>query len=238
MNGQLELGGVVVDVVLKDIKNVHLSVHPPNGRVRISAPERMSLDTLHLFAVGKLDWIQKQQARLREQERETLREYVDRESHFVWGRRRLLSVVEQERAPSVTIDHGRMVLSIRPGTTPAGREAAVAKWYRNQVKAAAPPLVAEWTPILGVTVAGLFVQKMRTKWGSCNPIAHTIRLNTELAKKPNDCLEYILLHEMVHLLEPTHNSRFSTLMDNFMPLWRDARERLNRLPVRHDDWNY
>ncbi len=238
MATRLRLGDIAVDVVLKDIKNVHLSVHPPTGRVRISAPLRMNLDTIRVFAISKLDWIRQQQRKLRGQERETPREYLDRESHYVWGKRYLLSVVQRDLAPSLALKHSRMILTVRAGTDAAAKEAIVAQWYREQIRAAASDLIAKWESLLGVSVSRVFVQQMKTKWGSCNPRPRTIRINTELAKKPTECLEYIVVHEMLHLLEPTHNAHFVALMDQFMPKWQFFRQRLNRLPVRHADWDY
>ena len=238
MVSQIKLGDIAVDVVLKDIKNVHLSVYPPTGRVRISAPKRMSLDTIRIFAISKLDWIKKQQTKLREQERETPREYVDRESHYVWGKRYLLTVSEVDEPPSIELKHSRMHLRVRPRTDEDKREALVEDWYRKQLKEAVPPLLAHWQPLLDVKMERFFVQRMKTRWGSCNPKAKTIRLNTELAKKPAECLEYIVVHELVHLLEPTHNTRFVALMDRFMPKWQFYREVLNRLPVRRENWSY
>lgn len=235
---QVELGDIAVDVVLKNIKNVHLSVYPPTGRVRISAPLRMSLDTIRVFAISKLDWIKRQQRKLREQERETPREYLDRESHYVWGKRYLLTVCESPQAPSVELRHSRMLLRVRPGADEQKREAIVEEWYRQQLKQAAPPLIAKWERLTGAKVERFFVQRMKTKWGSCNHRAHTIRLNTELAKKPRECVEYIVVHELVHLLEPTHNARFLALMDRFMPKWQFYRDVLNRLPVRRENWDY
>src|SRR5690242_20608229 len=158
MATQLELGGISVDVLLKDIKNVHLSVHPPTGRVRISAPSRMSLDLIRVFAISKLNWIKEQQKKLRAQERETPREYLDRESHFVWGRRYLLSVTERDRAPAVELKHNRMILTARAGMDEVAKELIVAQWYRDQVKAVAADLVAKWEPILAVKVNRAFVQ--------------------------------------------------------------------------------
>ena len=235
---QIKLGDLAVDVVLKDIKNVHLSVYPPSGHVRISAPKRMSLETIRVFAISKLDWIKQQQAKLRQQERETPREYVDRESHYLWGKRYLLKVEEREEPPSIELAHRHMLLRVRPGTDEHKRQALVEAWYREQLKAAVPPLLERWQPALGVEVTRFFVQRMKTKWGSCNPEARTIRLNTELAKKPAECLEYIVVHELVHLLEPTHNARFVALMDRFMPKWEFHRQVLNRLPVRRETWSY
>jgi hypothetical protein len=238
MVSQIKVGDIAVDVVLKDIKNVHLSVHPPTGRVRISAPTRMSIDTIRVFAISKLDWIKKQQARLREQERETPREYVDRESHYVWGKRYLLAVSESDEPPSIELKHSRMLLRVRPGTDVNKRQALVEEWYRQRLKEAVPALLARLQPLLGVSVERFFVRRMKTRWGTCNHKARTIRLNTELAKKPAECLEYVVVHELVHLLEPTHNARFVALMDRFMPNGQFYREVLNRLPVRREKWRY
>jgi predicted metal-dependent hydrolase len=238
MRERIELGDVTVDVTLKDIKNLHLSVHPPAGQVRISAPQRMSLDTIRVFAISKLDWIKQQQAKLRAQERESPREYLDRESHYLWGKRYLLTVVEANASPVIERKHRRMILRVRPGTDPEKREVFFEAWYREQIKEAVPSLLERWEPLLGVKAERWFVQRMKTKWGSCNHKARTIRLNTELAKKPPMCLEYIVVHELVHLLEPTHNARFLALMDRFMPNWQHHREELNRLPLRRETWSY
>jgi hypothetical protein len=238
MVSQVKLGDIEVDVVLKDIKNVHLSVYPPTGRVRISAPTRMNIDTIRVFAISKLAWIKQQQTKLREQERETPRDYVDRESHYVWGKRYLLRVSAHDESPSIEVKHSRMLLRVRPRTDEDKRRALVEEWYREQLKEAVPQLLARWQPLLGVRVERFFVQRMKTKWGSCNHKARTIRLNTELAKKPAECLEYIVLHELVHLLEPTHGARFVALMDRFMPNWQFHRHVLNRLPVRREKWSY
>ena len=238
MVSHIKLGDIGVDVVLKDIKNVHLSVYPPTGRVRISAPQRMSIDTIRVFAISKLDWIKQQQTKLREQERETPRDYVDRESHYLWGKRYLLTVRESDGSPSIELKHSRMLLQVRPQTDEDKRQALVEDWYRAQLKQAVPPLLTRWQPRLDVKVERFFVQRMKTMWGSCNHTARTIRLNTELAKKPAECLEYIVVHELVHLLEPTHNARFVALMDRGMPTWQFHRQVLNRLPVRQEKWSY
>jgi hypothetical protein len=238
MPDTIELGAITVDVVKKDIKNIHLSVYPPNGKVRISAPLRMSLDTIRVFAISKLGWIKQQQKKLREQERETPREYLDRESHYIWGKRYLLKVLEIDAAPTVELKHGTMLLRVRPGASDEKKQAVLEAWSREQLKAAVLPLIAKWEPLMGVQVERFFVQRMKTKWGSCSPVTSGIRLNTELAKKPRECLEYIVVHEMVHLLESTHNNRFVALMDQFMPEWQFYREVLNRLPVRHERWRY
>jgi predicted metal-dependent hydrolase len=238
MHTRIQLRDIRVDVVRKQIKNVHLSVHPPTGRVRIAAPERMSLDTVRVFAIAKLPWIKKQQQKLREQERETPRVYIGRESHYVWGKRYLLKVVEADQPALVELSHGQMMLRVRRSTSKAKRQAIVEEWHRELLRKAVPPLIEKWERSMGLTVRRFFVQRMKTKWGSCNHRAGSIRLNTDLARKPKECLEYIVVHEMIHLLEPTHNARFIALMDQFMPKWRSQREVLNRLPVRHENWAY
>jgi predicted metal-dependent hydrolase len=234
----VHFGDFSVDVVRKEIKNVHLSVHPPTGKVRIAAPARMSLDTIRVFAISKLDWIRKQQKKLQDQERETPREYLERESHYVWGKRYLMTVIEADERPRIELRHSRIALHVRPGTPPGRRQAIMDGWYRDLVREAATPLIAKWERLMGVQVKRFYVQRMKTKWGSCNHEAGTIRLNTDLAKKPPECLEYIIVHEMVHLLEPTHNAGFLALMKQYLPKWEGVRETLNQLPVRHEDWAY
>lgn len=235
---QIQLGDIPVDVVLKDIKNIHLSVYPPHGRVRISAPLRMDIETIRVYAIAKLDWIRQQRGKFQQQERETPREYLERESHYLWGKRYLLSIVEFEAPPSVELSHNKMVFSLRPGTDEAKRHAIVEAWYRKQIWQAAPALIAQWETRMGVKVERFFVQRMKTRWGSCNHKAGRIRLNTELAKKPKQCLEYIVVHEMAHLLEPTHNTRFVAIMDRFLPHWKQLRDELNRAPLGHVEWEY
>jgi len=236
--GDINLGDLVIEVVRKDIKHVHLSVHPPMGRVRMAAPSHLSQDALRAFVIGKLAWIRRQQAKLHAQERETPREFLDRESHYVWGRRRLLTIVEHHAAPLVELRHTRLKLFVRPGTDAEGRSRVLEAWYREQLRSEVAPLLEPWQRRLRVQVTKVFVQHMKTRWGSCNPIAHTIRLNTELAKKPIACLEYILVHELLHILEPTHNARFVALLDQHLPGWTNRRDQLNRLPVRHENWTY
>lgn len=235
---QIQLGDIAVDVVQKGIKNIHLSVHPPTGRVRIAAPLHMKTDTIRVFAISKLGWIKRQQTKLRKQERETPREYLDRESHFCWGKRYLLEVVENYGAANVELKHRTIVLRVRPGANDGKKQSVLDEWYRQQLKAEIQPLIVKWGQHMGVRVARFTVRKMKTMWGSCTPKSRSILINLELAKKPRDCLEYIVVHELVHLLEPTHNRRFISLMDQFMPQWRSHREELNRLPVRHERWGY
>ena len=234
----LQLGNITVDVIRKDIKNIHLSVHPPAGKVRISAPQRFDLDTIRVFALSKLPWIKKQQARLRSQEREAPREYINRESHFYQGQRYLLRVVERDATPNVQLKHKIMELSVRPGATDEKKKEVIEAWYRHRLKVEIPEMIARWEKRMGIKVQEFGVKKMRTKWGACNREAGRIWLNLELAKKPIECLEYIVVHEMVHFFERNHNGRFVHLMNTFLPEWRLYREELNRLPVSHVDWMY
>lgn len=238
MADQINVGGISVDVVFKNIKNVHLSVYPPTGRVRIAAPAWMSLDTIRLYAIAKLDWIKKQQKKLQGQERETPREYLDRESHYVWGRRYLLKIKENEQIPTVELKHNQMILTVRAGAGREKKEDVVAAWYREQLRMATSPLITKWETLMGVKANRIFVQRMKTKWGSCNPGRRSIRLNSELAKKSPECLEYVIVHELAHLLEPSHNKVFVSLMDKFMPQWRQFRDELNRAPLSHVEWEY
>lgn len=232
---QLHLGDIVVAVTKKDIKNVHLSVHPPTGAVTIAAPRRMNMDAIRLFAISKLPWIKRHQKKLREQDREPPRDFVDRESHFVWGKRYLMKVVPQHGAPSIQLKHKTLELHTRTNLSTDNREAVLDAWYREQIREALPPLLEKWERLLGVKVCRVFVRRMKTKWGSSNPHKRTIRLNTELAKKPPECFEYVVLHELSHFLSPRHDQRFIALMDKNLPHWRAIRQSLNSAPLRHHE---
>jgi predicted metal-dependent hydrolase len=235
---QLKLGNITVDVIQKNIKNIHLSVHPPTGRVRISAPTRLDMDTIRVFAVSKLSWIKKQQAKFERQKREAPREFLNRESHYFKGKRYLLKVIEKDVAPGVELKHNRIELYVRPQASKEKMKSVLDEWYRSQLKASLPTIIEKWERKLNVKVNEFGIRKMKTKWGTCNREAKRIWLNLELAKKPVECLEYIVVHEMVHLLERSHNDRFVSLIDEFMPKWRFFKDELNSLPVRHEDWNY
>jgi predicted metal-dependent hydrolase len=228
---QLRVGDLSVAVVRKGIKHLHLRVYPPNGDVRVSAPRRMSLATIRAFVTSRLDWIGMQQETLRRQPHELPPEYVELEGHAVWGERCVLSVVSTRGRAGVTLREGRLVLTVRASADRERRAALVAQWYREQVEAAAAELVRAWAPVLGVRVERVSVRRMKTRWGSCSPKARTIRLNSELAKRPRGCLEYVVVHEMAHLLEPSHSARLKALMDELMPDWRAYRKQLNRLPA-------
>ena len=237
MTETIQLGEIRIAVTRKAVKNVHLSVHPPLGHVTLVAPTATRLEVARAYAISKLGWIRDQQTKLLAQARETPRQFVERETHLLWGRRYLLSVVEKDAKPAVTRDHRRILLSVRPGSTLAKREAVMNDWHRTLLHQSVPALITKWEAKLGVEVSGYFLQRMKTKWGGCNHRAGTIRLNTELAKKPKDLLEYVVVHEILHLLEPTHSERFVALLEQHYPTWREARMDLNELPLTAESWN-
>lgn len=232
------MGDITIDVILKDIKNIHLSVYPPLGRVRISAPLRMNIDTIRIYAISKLGWIKKQQQKFFTQVREAPREYLNKEGHFFLGKRYLMKVVEHNAPPEVKIKHNTIELYVRPSTDMQKKQAIMDEWYREQLKELAPQIIEKWEKLMNVSLNEFAVKKMKTKWGTCNREAKRIWLNLELVKKPFNCLEYIIVHEMVHLLERTHNDKFIAYMNNFLPEWKHLRNELNRLPVSHVDWSY
>lgn len=236
MSETIRLGEIAIAVTRKNIKHVHLSVHPPNGRVTLVAPAGTRLEVARAYAVSRLGWIRAQQSRLREQARETPRRYVTRETHYVWGKRHLLTVIERDQKPSVTMDHRRIVLTVRPGSDRAKRESVMHEWHKSLLHEAVPRLIRKWEPRLGVKVAAYYLQRMKTRWGGCNHRAKNIRLNTELVKKPKDLLEYVVVHEMAHLLVPTHGERFVALLTEHYPGWRAARAELNELPLTAEVW--
>lgn len=236
MTETIQLGDITIVMTRKDIKHVHLSVHPPSGRVTLVAPMGTRPEVARAYAASKIGWIRDQQTKLLGQARETPRQFVERESHYLWGRRYLLSLVEKDVKPFVRLDHRRITLTVRPGSTPAKREEVMQEWHRALLHEAIPPLIRKWETKLDVEVAGYFLQRMKTKWGGCNPRRHNIRLNTELVKKPKDLLEYVVLHEMVHLIEPKHSERFLALMTKHYPTWREARAELNELPLAAEVW--
>lgn len=238
MQDVLELGDLRAEVTRKAIKHVHLSVLPPTGKVRVAAPQGMALETIRLFVVSKLGWIRTQQRKLQLQEREAPREFLNKESHYLWGKRYLLEISFADAAPAVRVTPRQLQLQVRPGVDQARCEKILDAWYRQQLRQVIPALLSKWEPVLKVKAAKVFIQRMKTKWGGCTPSSGYVRFNTDLAKKPPECLEYIVVHELVHLLEPTHNERFIALMDLYLPNWKHLRRQLNQLPVRHEDWHY
>jgi len=236
MSESIHIGEVVVALTRKDVIHVHLSVHPPSGRVTLVAPRGTRPEVARAYALSKLGWIRDQRAKLLEQAREPPRQFLERESHYLWGRRYLLSVREEDAKPAIRLSHRIIMLTVRPGSGRAKREAVIHEWHKSLLHDAVRELIPRLEPKLGVEVAGYFLQRMKTKWGGCNPRARNIRLNTELVKKPKDLLEYVVVHEMLHLVEPTHSDRFTALMNEHYPGWREARAELNELPLGAAVW--
>jgi len=232
----IQLGEVSIVLTRKAIKNVHLSVHPPDGRVTMAAPAATRLEVARAYAISKLGWIRAQQQKLANQARETPRQFVGRESHYLWGRRYLMTVVYRDAKPSVKLDHKRITLSVRPGSGLEKRAEVMHEWHKVLLHKVAYRLIHKWEARLKVEVADYFLQRMKTKWGSCNQQTGYIRLNTELVKKPKYLLEYVIVHEMTHLLEPTHSERFIAVLDTHYPTWREARAELNELPLAAEVW--
>ena len=231
MADTIEVGAIRVSLTRKTVKNIHLAVHPPDGRVTLVAPIGTRLDVARAYVISRLGWIRKRQEEFAGQARESPRQFISRESHFLWGQRYLLAVEERDERPTVRLSGRRLLLTVRPGSDTTKRAAVVHEWHKALLHEQVPALIEQWVPRLRVRVAGYFLQRMRTKWGSCNHTARTIRLNTELVKKPRDLLEYVVVHELAHLRVPTHGERFVALMDEHCPTWREARAELNALPL-------
>ncbi|MFN0070446.1 MAG: M48 family metallopeptidase [Chloroflexota bacterium] len=236
---QIRVRGLPVEIVRKEIKNLHLGVYPPNGRVRVAAPLAVSDDAVRLAVIGKLAWVQRQRRRFADQSRQSRREMVSGESHYVLGRRYRLRVVEHEGAGKVVLRNGTTLeLQVRPGTSAPQREQVLQRWYRQHLRELIPPLLDAWQEAIGVQAAAWGIKKMKTKWGACNPESGRIWVNLELAKKPLRCTEYIVVHELVHIVERLHNDRFTALMDKYLADWRFRREELNSSPLGHVEWDY
>jgi len=236
---QITVSNVIIDVVRKDIKNIHLAVYPPTGRVRIAAPLRVNDDAIRVFAISKLAWIKRQQSKFEGQERIPPREYKNRESHYFKGQRYLLNIIEADAPPKVILKNKTCIdLYIRPEAQTAKRHKIMNEWYRKELKKIIPELIEKWEKHLNVKVGDWRIKLMKTKWGSCNIEKKRIWLNLELAKKPIHCLEYIIVHEMVHLLERHHNDKFLYYLDTYLPNWKQFRKELNKIPVSHAEWSY
>lgn len=235
----IEVSGIPVEIRRKAIKNLHVGVYPPDGKVRVAAPPHLDDEAVRLAIVSRLCWIRRQQQGFARQARESVREMVTGESHYFGGRRYRLDVLEQSGNPRVrVVNNSILELQVRPGADRAARQQMLDRWYRRQLKARIPKLLAAWEPVVGVVVSDCRIKRMKTRWGSCNIEARRVWLNLELAKKSPRCLEYILVHEMVHLLERHHNERFRALMDQCMPDWRLRKDELNEMPLAHEKWGY
>ena len=236
---RIDVQGTPVEIVRRDIKNLHVGVYPPSGRVRVASPVRLDDDAVRLAVVSRLGWIRRKQAKFEQQDRQSQRQFVTGESHYFEGRRYRIDVTERGGSLTVRLlNNAKMALSVRPGTDRDKREAIVHQWYRHQLRSRVPALLAKWEPKVGAQVAEVHIRKMKTRWGTCNRAARRIWLNLELVKKPPACLEYIVVHEMAHLIERSHNDRFRDMMDKLMPQWRMHRDELNRAPLAHADWRY
>jgi len=233
----IRVAGLDVDVVRKNIKNLHLAVYPPLGRVRVAAPAALGDDAIRLAIVSRLPWIRKQRARIRNQERQSRRDMVDGETHYVRGRKYRLRVIEVSGRQGVLLRTGsRLELHVHKGADRDARERCLTAWYRDQLRATLPELVSKWAAVLCVPEPEYKIRRMRTRWGTCNPTRGRIWLNLELAKKSPECLEYVVVHELLHLLEPSHNERFFDLLNAHMPLWRLHRDMLNGAPLADEEW--
>lgn len=232
----LTIRGIEIDVIYKDIKHLHIGVYPPAGRVRVAAPTRMDDDQVRLAVIQRLPWIKRQRATFQAAERQSEREMVTGESHYVWGIRRRLKVVERPGGAHIEIDGERLVLYVPADTSVQKRREHLAQWHRAQLRHVLPGLIAKWEQELGVAVPKWTIRRMKTKWGSCNRETRHIWLNVELAKKHPDCLEYILVHEMTHYFERNHGEKFTKLMDQHLSDWRSRRDQLNATPLADEQW--
>jgi len=236
---QMTLGELTLQVNRKAIKNLHISVLPPDGKVRVSAPHHLSDIAIRRAIIPRLGWIKRQQQAFEKQPRQSERRFVSGETHYLWGKRYRLSVVDTSGSLQIAMrGNARLQMQLRPGTSLERREKLLAEWYRQLLKERIEVLLNHWTPVLRVKPKHWGVKKMKTKWGSCNTTSKRIWLNLELAKKPVECLEFILVHELVHLIERHHNERFKGLMDVYLPDWRERRALLNRLPLANESWVY
>jgi predicted metal-dependent hydrolase len=227
---QIQVSDISVDVIKKDIKNIHLAVYPPSGRVRLSSPRSVKTESLRLFVISKLGWIKKHIRKMNAQVRVPDREYIQGESHWVQGQRFLLNIIEEEAPPKVKIRNKKYLdLSVRPGSDKSKREEVIKEWYRGMLKEQIPALIEKWENELGVTVQDWGVKQMKTKWGSCNINAKRIWLNLELAKKPKPLLDYVILHEIAHLKERLHNDRYKGILTKHMPSWKSRQDELNKV---------
>lgn len=235
-SGYLIVSGLDIDVVYKNIKNLHIGVYPPMGRIRVAAPLALGEEQVRLAVIQRLPWIKREQERLLSAPRQSKREMITGESHYVWGVRRRLQVIEEAARALIEVDGRRLLMRVPEGTSTARRRELLDRWYREELHRAIPPLIDRWQTTLGVTVTRWSVRRMKTKWGSCNRETGNLWFNLELAKKHPDCLEYLVVHEMVHLIERNHTRRFTELMTNYLPLWQSRRDELNSAPLGYQDW--
>ena len=236
----IKIGELDIHLTRKDIKNLHISVMPPDGQVRVSAPDAMTDTAIRMAVIHRIPWIRRQQAAFAKQERQSTREMVNGETHYLWGRRYRLEVIELDdlKSQTVKLKSGKLILTVNKGLSDEVKIKLLSEYYRGRLKARAPDLIDKWSKKTGVTISDWQIQKMKTKWGSCNIEEGNIRLNLDLAKKPLPCLEYIILHELLHFKERQHNDRFKALLDTYMPDWRSRRDLLNQMPLGQENWKH
>lgn len=232
-HNRIVLDGIVIDVVRKNIKHLYLTIDPEEGRPRISSPLRVSDGEVCVFAESKLAWIKTHREKINSTNSRTRMQYVSGEYHALFGQRYLLSLKRAQSASKVILrDSSILELHVRNPSNVVQRQRVLSEWYRGILKDRIPSLIAKWQPIMGVSVNHWGVKRMKTRWGSCNIGAGRIWVNLELAKKPEPCLQYIVVHEMVHLLERKHGKRFKQYMDSFLPQWRSIDDLLTQEPAR------
>ena len=235
----LTVSGISVQVVRKDIKNLHLAAYPPDGHVRVAVPEHVTDDNVRLAVISKLSWIKKQQQAFQDQPRQSERQYVSGECHYFLGKAYRLELIERDAKPEIKLlKSGKLKLFVRPNSSVEVKDKLVHEWYREQLKTLVAELLEKWQPVVGKQARDCGIRKMKTKWGSCNTELGRIWLNLDLAKKPKECVEYILVHELTHLHERHHNERFKSLLESYLPNWRARQKLLNQSPLSHEDWLY
>ena len=238
-NSYLQLGSVEVLVVRKPIKNLHLSVLPPAGRVRVTSPENMKDDAIRTLIATRLPWIKRQQGKFIGQDRQSKREYVSGESHYFFGKRHRLELVYKEDVPSVFLKgKNKMVLQVRPKSPMAKRQEVITEWYRKQLHPVVENLITKWQEKISVKASFWSIKQMKTRWGTCNPKRARILINLELSKKPLACVEYVVVHELLHLIEKKHDDKFVALMTKYIPKWKSIKQELNSFVLSHDEWEY
>ena len=232
-----KVGGIEVIVLHKNVKNLHLNVLPPIGKVRVSAPTNMSDDAIRTFLATRISWIKKKQARFKGQERQTPRKYVSGESHYYLGKRYRLEVVSVNIRPDVAIEgKKKLVLSVKPKSKLLKREQVMQDWYRGELKNILNVLIEKWQKKIGVQANHWSIRRMKTRWGTCDKKTKRLWFNLELIKKPKSCIQYVVVHELLHLIERKHNDKFVSLMDKYLPKWRSEKDELNQLIISHEKW--
>ena len=235
----ITVNSMSVKVIRKKIKNIHLAVYPPNGQVRIAVPEIIDDESVRLAIISRLGWIKQQRKLFEKQSRQSARELITGESHYYLGHRYLLDIALTGASPFVEIRNRKtLVLNVNKDTNLEDRRKLLTDWYRKEIKRILPSIVQKWEIKSGLQVGAFGIKRMKTKWGSCNPAHRRIWLNLELIKKPINCLEYVVVHEMVHFLERTHNNKFISHMDRIMPKWRTFKNDLKESALAHEHWEY